>query len=185
VAIPGLSSIILTHEWEGEVPGLKQFPPDQRPNPEILFWTFRIMVAIGMVMLAVAATHVYLRWRGRLFESRWFLWGLVACTPIGFIAILMGWFTTEIGRQPWVVYGLMRTSEGVTPALTTAAALTSLIAFMVVYAVIYTAGTYYLVRILRVGPKSPHDEKSPQAEQEAGRPKRPMSLPDEGFEPAE
>jgi cytochrome bd ubiquinol oxidase subunit I len=185
VAIPGLSSIILTHEWEGEVPGLKQFPPDERPNPEILFWTFRIMVAIGLLMVAVGVTHVVLRLRGTLYEARWFLWGLVACIPIGFVAILMGWFTTEIGRQPWVVYGLVRTSEAVTPTLTVWAALTSLVAFVVAYAVIFTAGTYYLVRMLRIGPKSPFQEISPMAKQEAGRPKRPMSLPDERFEPAE
>lgn len=184
LAIPGLSSIILTHEWEGEVPGLKQFPPDERPPVAIVFWTFRVMVAIGLLMLAVAVTHLVVRWRGRLWDSRWFLWLLVACTPIGFVAILMGWFTTEIGRQPWIVYGLMRTAEGVTPALTTGAALTSLIAFFVVYAVIYTAGTYYLIRLLQIGPKSPFEEKSPQAEQEAKRPKRPMSLPEEGLETA-
>jgi cytochrome d ubiquinol oxidase subunit I len=185
VAIPGLSSVILTHEWEGKVPGLKQFPPDERPNPEILFWTFRVMVAIGLLMLAVGLTHLVLRLRGRLYEARWFQWICVACFPIGFVAILSGWFTTEIGRQPWIVYGLVRTAEGVTPALTFGAALTSLTAFAVAYAVIYTAGTYYLFRLLTIGPKTPHDEVSPEAEHEARRPKRPMSLPEEGLEPAE
>jgi cytochrome bd ubiquinol oxidase subunit I len=185
VAIPGLSSIILTHEWEGEVPGLKQFPPDERPNPEILFWTFRIMVAIGLLMLAVGLSHLFLRLRGRLYEAKWFQWICVACFPTGFVAILSGWFTTEIGRQPWIVYGLVRTADGVTPALTFGAALTSLAAFVVVYALIYTAGTYYLFRLLAIGPKTPHQEVSGQAEHEARRPKRPMSLPEEGLEPAE
>jgi cytochrome d ubiquinol oxidase subunit I len=143
------------------------------------------MVAIGFLMLAVGATHLVLRLRGRLYEARWFHWICVACFPIGFIAVLNGWFTTEIGRQPWIVYGLVRTAEGVTPALTGWAALTSLIAFVVVYALIYSAGTYYLWRLLTIGPKPPFDETSPQAQQEARRPKRPISLPDEGLEPAE
>jgi cytochrome bd ubiquinol oxidase subunit I len=185
VGIPGLSSIILTHELEGKVPGLKQFPPEDRPNATILFWTFRIMVAIGLLMLAVGLTHLFLRLRGRLYEAQWFQWICVACFPIGFVAILSGWFTTEIGRQPWIVYGLVRTADGVTPALTFGAALTSLAAFVVVYALIYTAGTYYLFRLLTIGPKTPHEEVSGQAEQEARRPKRPMSLPEEGLEPAE
>ena len=183
--IPALSSLILTHEWEGVVPGLKQFPPDQRPNATIIFWTFRIMVGIGLVMLAMGLTHLLLRLRRRLWEARWFLYACIACTPLGFVAVLCGWFTTEIGRQPWVVYGLVRTSEGVTPALTAGAAATSLLAFMVAYTIIYAAGSFYLVRLLRIGPVPPRYEKSPEAEQEAGRPKRPLSLPDERLEPAE
>ncbi|WP_448206546.1 cytochrome ubiquinol oxidase subunit I [Azospirillum sp. sgz302134] len=186
VAIPGLSSIILTHEIEGKVPGLKNFPADQRPNPEILFWTFRIMVGIGLLMLLIAVVHLVLRVMGRLYRPGWFHRVLVACMPIGFVAILAGWFTTEIGRQPWVVYGLIRTSDGVTPALTTGAVLTSLITFMVVYAIIYGSGTYYLIRLLKIGPTVMHDEDlEPQAVQEALRPKRPLSLPDESIEPAE
>jgi cytochrome d ubiquinol oxidase subunit I len=185
IGIPGLSSLILTHELEGKVPGLKQFAPQDRPNATILFFTFRLMVTIGLLMLAVGVTHLFLRFRGRLFETRWFLYLCIACTPIGFVAILAGWFTTEIGRQPWMVYGLMRTADGVTPSLTTWAVATSLTVFVLVYGVIYLAGSYYLVRLLRMGPKSPFDEKEPQAEQEALRPKRPLSLPDERFEPAE
>lgn len=185
VAIPGLSSIILTHELEGEVPGLKQFPPEDRPYVPLVFWTFRIMVAIGLLMLTIGVIHLFLRLRGRLFEARWFHYVCVACAPIGFIAILAGWFTTEVGRQPWVVYGVLRTADAVTPALTTGAVLTSLIAFVVAYAVIFTAGTYYLIRILQIGPHTPHTEVSPEAKHEAHRPKRPMSLPEERLEPAE
>jgi len=185
IGIPGLSSIILTHEWEGKVPGLKQFPRDQRPPAGILFWTFRIMVAIGLLMVTVAAIHLVLRFTGRLYTAEWFHKILVACMPIGFIAILAGWFTTEIGRQPWVVYGLVRTAEGVTPSLTTGAVLTSLIAFVVVYTLIYGAGTYYLIRLLRIGPSVPRDEEEPMAKQEAHRPKRPLSLPGESIDPAE
>ncbi len=186
IAIPALSSLILTHEWDGVVPGLKQFPADERPNPEILFWTFRIMVAIGTVMLVVAIIHLVQRVRGRLYSPNWFHKLLVACMPLGFIAVLAGWFTTEIGRQPWVVQGLVRTSDGVTPALTGGAVLTSLIVFVLVYTVIYGAGTYYLYRLLTIGPAPLLDEdlESPAAEM-GKRPKRPLSVPGESIEPAE
>lgn len=185
LAIPGLSSIILTHALEGKVPGLKHFPVDQRPNPEILFWTFRIMVGIGLLMVAVAVIHLVLRFTGRLYTAEWYHKLLVACMPTGFVALLAGWFTTEIGRQPWVVYGFVRTAEGVTPSLTTGAVLTSLIVFVVVYTIIYGAGTYYLIRLLKIGPSVPRDEEEPTAMQEAHRPKRPLSLPGESIEPAE
>ncbi|KAA0684107.1 cytochrome ubiquinol oxidase subunit I [Roseomonas genomospecies 6] len=186
IAIPALSSLILTHEWDGVVPGLKQFPVDERPNPEILFWTFRIMVAIGMVMLTVALIHLVQRVRGRLYSPNWFHRVLIACMPMGFVAILAGWFTTEIGRQPWVVQGLIRTADAVTPALTGEAALTSLLVFVVVYTVIYGAGTYYLFRLLTIGPAPLLDEdlEIPVVAQ-GHQPKRPMSVPGESIEPAE
>lgn len=185
VGIPGLESLILTHDWNGEIPGLKQFPADQRPDPRILFFTFRIMVGLGIVMLAIGLLHLVLRFRGRLYDTGWFHKLLVVCMPIGFVAILAGWYTTEFGRQPWMVYGLFRTADGVTPALTVPAALTSLIAFVLAYAVIYGAGTYYLIRLLRIGPSTPRDEYEPAAAREARGAKRPLSLPGETIEPAE
>jgi cytochrome d ubiquinol oxidase subunit I len=133
----------------------------------------------------VGLGFVFLTWRRQLFEARWFQWITVAMTPAGFVAILAGWFTTEIGRQPWMVQGLVRTADGVTPSLTTAGALTSLAAFLVTYALIFTAGTYYILRLLQIGPKPSYEEIAPDARAEAGRPKRPMSLPDERIEPAE
>ncbi len=106
--------------------------------------------------------------------------------PLGFVAILAGWFTTEIGRQPWVVYGMIRTADAVTPALTGGAVLTSLIVFVLVYAVIYGAGTYYLFRLLSIGPATLLDEdlEIPAARQ-GYRPKRPLSVPGDSIEPAE
>ncbi|HSK41759.1 MAG TPA: cytochrome ubiquinol oxidase subunit I [Arenibaculum sp.] len=182
VGIPQLSSLILTHTLEGEVPGLLEVAPEDRPLVPVVFWTFRIMVAIGLLMLLVAVIHVVLRLRGRLFDAVWFHRLLIACTPIGFIAIIAGWFTTEMGRQPWVVYGLLRTADAVTPALTGGAALTSLVTFLVVYAMIFTAGTYYIIRLLQLGPKPPSAYLEPLAEQETGRPMRPMSKPAEALE---
>jgi cytochrome d ubiquinol oxidase subunit I len=185
IAIPYLSSLILTHELEGKVPGLKDVPPDERPYVPIVFWTFRLMVGLGFVMLGVGLYSLWLRRKRRLYEDRGFLQVCVALTPVGFVALLAGWFTTEVGRQPFTVYGLLRTVDSVTPALTGGAVLTSLVTFIVVYAMIFTAGTYYIVRLLKLGPvHSPHED-APQAKSEAGRPKRPLSLPDERIEPAE
>jgi cytochrome d ubiquinol oxidase subunit I len=185
VAIPGLSSLILTHALEGEVPGLKAVPPEDRPPVTVVFFTFRIMVAIGLLMAAVGLWSLYLRLRGRLFEARGFMRLVSLCLPIGFVAILCGWFTTEIGRQPWTVYGLLRTEDSVTPALTGEAALTSLVVYVVAYSAIFTAGTYYLFRLLRIGPRPALADTTPDARHEAHRPKRPLSKPAEAIEPGE
>lgn len=185
IGIPELSSLILTHSLAGEVPGLLDVPPEERPYVPLVFWTFRVMVALGMVMLVVGVTHVVLRLRGRLYEATWFHRLLVVTTPIGFVAIVAGWLTTEAGRQPWIVYGLLPTADGVTPALTGAAALVSLVTFLVVYALIFTAGTYYIVRLLQLGPKPPSHYLEPQAAQTAGRPMRPMSKTVESFGPGD
>jgi cytochrome d ubiquinol oxidase subunit I len=170
IAIPGLSSLILTHDWQGAVPGLKHFPKDERP-PLAIFYTFRLMVGMGGIMLLVALLHVWLRWRGRLFETRWFLKLCVACVPIGFVAILAGWYTTEMGRQPWIVYGLLRTADGVTPSLTGGAAAFSLAAFLIAYLLIFTAGTIYLWRLIQEGPRAVLDAPNDRA----GQGMRPMS----------
>ena len=103
VAIPKLSSYILTHEWDGLVPGLKDAPEELRPPVAVVFWAFRIMVGIGLLMIGIAAVSVFLRFRRRLYDTRWFLRLCVAATPLGFVAILDGWTTSEVGRQPWVV----------------------------------------------------------------------------------
>jgi len=177
VAIPKLGSLILTHEWEGEIKGLKEVPPEERPPVWIVFWSFRLMVGLGLLMLAVGLTSLVLRGRGRLYDTRWFLRIVMACTPIGFAAILLGWITTEVGRQPWVVYGILRTADAVSPSLTGTGVLISLITFFVVYAIVFTAGTYYLIRLFQRGP----DEHVPPAEPQFGHPKRPLSAADEGL----
>ena len=118
----------------------------------IPFFTFRIMVGMGLVMLAVAWFGSWLRFRGRLETTRWFLWIAFLCFPSGFVAVLAGWFTAEVGRQPWVAYGLLRTKDAVTPSLTGGDVLFSLIAYIAVYAVIYSSGFYYIYRVLRDGP---------------------------------
>jgi cytochrome d ubiquinol oxidase subunit I len=152
LAIPRLGSLILTHELMGEIRGLKAWPEDERPPVPIVFYAFRVMVSLGMLMIFIGFTSLYLRWRGLLYEKRWFLWLCSWCIPIGFVALLAGWVVTEVGRQPWTVYGLLRTADSVSPAITGANVLTSLVVFMLVYAVIFGAGVYYLVRIVQKGP---------------------------------
>jgi cytochrome bd ubiquinol oxidase subunit I len=166
VAIPHLGSLILTHEWNGEVHGLKEWPPENRPNVPIVFWAFRLMVFLGLAMLGIVLLSLVLRWNKRLYESDWFLRLTAAATPIGFIALLAGWTVTEVGRQPWIVYGLVRTADAVSPNLTGGTVAFSLAVFLLAYAVIFGAGLYYILRIIRMGP----------APVEAtGMPKRPFS----------
>jgi cytochrome d ubiquinol oxidase subunit I len=118
----------------------------------IPFFGFRIMVGMGLIMLAVSWFGNLLRLRGRLETTRWFLWGTFLAFPTGFIAILTGWFTAEVGRQPWVVYGLLRTVDAVTPSLTTGDVLLSLAGYVLVYAVFVSFGVYYVLKLLREGP---------------------------------
>src|SRR5690606_5136493 len=135
IEIPRLGSLILTHSWDGQFPGLKEFPPEDRPNATVVFWTFRIMVALGLLMI-VQGIWGLVAWRRRGIErSRGLLRFSVWMGPAGLLALLMGWFTTEIGRQPWVVYGLMRTADGVTPHSAGEVGLT-LFLFVVIYFVV-------------------------------------------------
>ena len=115
IEIPHASSVILTHTWNGRVPGLKQFPRSERPNSAIVFWSFRIMVGLGFLMAGVGALSVVARLRRRLHSTRWFYRIAVAMAPAGFIALLCGWITTEVGRQPFTVYGVLRTVDSIAP----------------------------------------------------------------------
>src|SRR5262249_25204207 len=117
IEVPYLGSLILTHSLDGAIKGPKEFNPEDRPPVAIPFFAFRIMVGIGLLMLAVVAVSWWLRYRGRLFDSPWFLWLCIAMGPLGFIAVLAGWTTTELGRQPWTVYGLLRTADSTSPSL--------------------------------------------------------------------
>lgn len=186
VGIPNLGSFVLTHDWNGEVPGLDQFAPDDRPNAEVLFWTFRVMVAIGFAMLGIGIWALVQRLRGRLFENKWLFRAAVAMAPSGFIAVLCGWITTEMGRQPYTVYGLLRTADSASP-LSASAVGTSLVIFIVVYTIVFGAGTLYLLRLM-AKPPAPQDEPEP----DSGRPNRTAGVtpsasldPDRHFNPAE
>lgn len=159
LAIPKLGSLILTHELKGKIRGLKDWSPDERPPVAIVFYSFRIMVGIGLLMIFIGFTGLWLRWRGRMYDTQWFLRVCTWCIPIGFIALLAGWFVTEIGRQPWTIYGLLRTSDSVSPSLVGSHVLGSLLLYMAVYFVIFGTGIYYLVYIAKRGPVA--GEKAP------------------------
>jgi cytochrome d ubiquinol oxidase subunit I len=157
----------------GEV-GLDSIPPENWPPVIIPFFTFRIMVGCGLVMLLLAWVGSYLNVKGRLEENRLLLWAIFLSFPLPFIAILTGWFTAEVGRQPWTVYGVLRTADSVTPFLTTRAATTSLVIFCAVYTFIFSFGVVYIHRLLRAGPAD-----SLVRAPTAAVPNRPMSVVDE------
>jgi cytochrome d ubiquinol oxidase subunit I len=151
VEVPKLGSLLLTHSWDGQFPGLKEFPREDRPNSTVVFWTFRAMVGLGSLMILLGALALLMKLRGRLYESKPFLRFALAMGPAGLAAILAGWLTTEVGRQPWVVYGVMRTADAVSGHSLEQVGLT-LALFVVVYFLVFGAGTTYLLRIIGKGP---------------------------------
>ena len=182
VAVPHIGSLILTHSWDGQIKGLKAFAPADRPNATIIFWTFRVMVGLGMLMLLLGICSAWLRYRKQLYTSRPFLYFVTLMGPAGLIAILAGWLTTEIGRQPWVVYGVMRTADGVSKHALSTLAL-SLGLFVVVYVFVFGVGIAYVLRLVRKGP-TPHEGDLP-IEGGPGQDKqqmRPMSLASESLQ---
>jgi cytochrome d ubiquinol oxidase subunit I len=170
VAIPKLASYYLTHEWEGHVHGLKNYPRDERPPAAPVFFSFRLMIGMWLVMLGLTVWAWFLAWRRRLFSSRPYLRASTWSIPVGYIAVTAGWVTTEVGRQPWVVYGHLRTADAVTPTLTGGNVAASLVLYVITYAVIFGFGTYYLVKLVQRG--VPADLPEPRLDK---RPARPLS----------
>jgi len=171
IEIAGLGSLILTHKVDGEVKGLKDFPADQRPPVAIPFFGFRIMVGCAMLMLSIVLLGGWLRWRGRLTDTPLFLLLCQFAAPIGFVAVIAGWAVTEVGRQPWTVYGLLRTAASVSPSLTGRDVIISLLAYMAAYLFMYPAGLFLMLRIVRAGPEP---DAEGHATIEAGRPQAPV-----------
>lgn len=149
--VPYLGSLILTHSLDKQVPALKTFPKEDRPNSTVIFWSFRVMVAMGLLMITLGVVSLWLRFKGRLYESRPFLWFALFMGPSGLLAILAGWFTTEIGRQPWVVYGVQRTIDAVSAHGDLHMSI-SLLAFIVVYCSVFGVGYHYMMRLIKQGP---------------------------------
>jgi len=156
VEIPKLGSMILTHDWDGEVKGLKEWAPEDRPNATLLFWSFRIMVGIGIAMMALGIWSLWLRIRGRLYDAPVTYIMAVFMGPSGFIAVLSGWITTEVGRQPYTVYGVLRTIDSASPLDAPAVAI-SLAVFAVVYFIVFGAGLFYILRLMASPPHSGED----------------------------
>lgn len=151
IEIPYLGSLILTHNLDKQIPALKSFAPEDRPNSSIIFWSFRVMAGLGMLMICLGLLSVILRKKKRLYHSPLFLRFALLMGPTGLIAILAGWFTTEIGRQPWVVYGLQRTKDAVSAHGDIQMSL-SLLAFILVYFSVFGIGYFYMVHLMKKGP---------------------------------
>ncbi|MEN3975212.1 cytochrome ubiquinol oxidase subunit I [Emcibacter sp. SYSU 3D8] len=159
IGIPDGASLILRHDADGVVPGLKDVSAADRPPVAIVFFAFRIMVGIGLLMIGMAWLGVLLR--KRLPAVRPYLWGMVAMGPVGFVATLAGWTVTEVGRQPWTVYGLVRTADSVSPQLQAPEVLTSLMLFAIVYHMVLAAFLYFAARIARQGPAPDDSTRQP------------------------
>jgi len=168
LSIPYAGSLVLKHDPQGLFPGLRDFPVDERPPVVPVFFSFRLMLGIGMLMIAIGIAGVLLWWRKRLFVHRRYLTFVSYCWPLGFIAILAGWMVTEIGRQPWIAYGLLRTADAASPVAAGTVAL-SLAMFVVVYVVVFSVGILYVYRMLGKGP-------APVAPGPGALPNRPLSV---------
>ncbi len=169
--IPGLASFIITHRTDGLFKGLKDFKPEDRPPVKPVFYAFRMMVGIGLLMIGIGLVGAFLWWRKQLFDSRWYLGAVQYAWPLGFIAILSGWWVTETGRQPWIATGILRTADAVSP-VTFGAVLTTLILFVLVYTAVFSMGIYYINRLIEKGPQGASVATEPD---DTAAPSRPLS----------
>ena len=174
VEIPNLGSLILTHTWDGHIPALKEFAPEDRPPVAVVFWTFRVMVGLGLLMLTLGVWALWRRWRGTLYEGKWFLRFATVMGPSGVIAILAGWYTTEIGRQPWIVYNVMRTADAVSDHSAMTMSVT-LVTFIIVYFIVFGVGTRYMLKLVGKGVETHEDDPGTTPRNSARRPARPLS----------
>ncbi len=175
--VPYLGSLILTHSLDKQIPALKSFAKEDRPNATIIFWSFRVMAGLGMLMLACALLALVLRRNAALYRNRAFLWFALLMGPSGLIALLAGWFTTEVGRQPWVVYGMLRTTDAASNHSALQMSMT-LAAFVVIYFLVFTVGIGYMMRLVRKGPTAHDDHPTPEQPDSLATARRPLSAAD-------
>jgi cytochrome bd ubiquinol oxidase subunit I len=178
--VPHAGSVILTHSWNGRIPGLKDFAPEDRPDATVVFWTFRLMVGLAFLMVLLGLWGAWTRLRGMLYTCRPLLWFAVLMGPAGLIAILAGWITTEMGRQPWVVYGVMRTRDAVSNHSVLALS-ASLSLFIVVYIAVFGTGVSYLLKLVAAGPDA---HAAPDADHPNKKPSRPLSAAPDDIDPS-
>ncbi len=157
IAIPQLGSLILEHDPDAPMVGLDTVPDDEEPPVGIVFWAFRVMVGLGFLMFGLGLLSLLARWRGKLFDWHWLHRFALVMGPSGFVAVIAGWIVTEVGRQPWVIYGELRTAEAVSP-IAAAGVSGSLIAFAIVYLTVFAAGTLYILRLMATPPHPGEDE---------------------------
>src|SRR5262245_60233023 len=169
IAIPKAGSLILRHDPDGLFPGLKSVPPSERPPLVPVFFAFRVMVGIGLIIIAAGLVGAWLWWRKRLFETRWYLWPASHAWWLGFVAVISGWIVTETGRQPWVAYGILRTADAISP-VPGASVASTLALFVLVYGIVFAMGIYYINRLIAKGPEGRAIEPP-----EIGTPVRPLS----------
>jgi cytochrome d ubiquinol oxidase subunit I len=158
--IPNMLSFLTYRRWAANVKGLNAFPQEQWPDRiEMLYYSYHIMVGLGTIFIAVMVLAAILFWCKRLFESRWMLWTLMLCVPLPYIANTAGWITAELGRQPWLIYGLMRTAHGASPRVGAGNAWFTLIGFMGMYTVLGILWLFLVWREIEIGPE-PGNESS-------------------------
>ena len=177
IEVPYLGSLILTHSLDKQIPALKSFAKEDRPNSTIIFWSFRVMAGLGMLMLACALLALVLRRNAALYRNRAFLWFALLMGPSGLIALLAGWFTTEVGRQPWVVYGMLRTTDAASNHSALQMSMT-LAAFVLIYFSVFTVGIGYMMRLVRKGPTSHEELPPPDQPESLATARRPLSIAD-------
>jgi cytochrome d ubiquinol oxidase subunit I len=180
IAIPGLASYIITHNVEGLFKGLKDFKPEDRPPVKPVFFAFRIMVGIGLLMIGIGIIGAFLWWRRKLFDTKWYLGAVQYAWPLGFVAILAGWWVTETGRQPWIATGILRTIDAASP-VSFGAVLTTLILFVIVYTAVFSMGIYYINRLIEKGPQGASIKPEPDPD---ALPSRPLSAATEAAQQA-
>lgn len=178
LSIPRVSGLILTHEWDGRIKGLKDFAPQDRPPLIGPYFGFRVMVTIGLLFIATGLVGAWLWWRDEIWQSRWFQHSAARMWPLGFIAILAGWVVTEQGRQPWIATGVLRTADALSPVPATSLAI-SLALFVAVYSVVFSVGVFYINRLINKGP-----EPSVIAPPTHGAPGRPISAAEDAIDGA-
>src|SRR6202790_1291133 len=150
ISLPHVASLLVTREWNGLFPGLNDVPPQDRPLLPNVFFGFRIMVGVGLYMIAAALFGAWLLWRGKLFETRWYLMIVAQTWWVGFVAVIAGWVVTENGRQPWIIHGILRTADAASP-VPGASVATTLVLFVVVYLTVFSFGIYFINRLIARG----------------------------------
>ena len=182
IEIPKLSSLILKHDLDAPLAGLDTIPREDWPPVPVVFWSFRVMIGLGTLMLLLGVAALAQRMRGRLYETRWLHRSALLMAPTGFLAVIAGWITTEVGRQPFIVYGLLRTADAAAPLATPAVA-ASLAAFALVYFTVFGAGTFYILRLMAKPPRGGESGLSPQPIHAAGITPAPAINPDRTLSP--